>query len=111
MQRWPLAADDANRGAEVDLDMAGRVGQWNEGLPPPRPDPAHIVLHRRVAAGKAMLVAKPPPNSLRRMPLLDRRRLVGVQNRVDHPDQRPKLRQRNRLGPHVARRRRITAHL
>ena len=71
------AADDANRCAEVDLSMAGRVSQGSEQLPS-RPDPAHAVLCGRIAARKAVLVANPSPNPLCRMPLLDRSRLVGV---------------------------------
>src|SRR6185437_10978684 len=66
---------------------------------------------RRIAARKTVLVAKSSPNPLRRMPLLDRRLVVRIQDRVDGPNQRPKLRPINWLGPDVARRRRIAAHL
>ena len=51
------AADRGHRLAEVDLGMAGRVGQRHEGLPPLRPADPHVVLHHRVAAGIAVLVA------------------------------------------------------
>ena len=76
--RRSLAADDANRCAEVDLSMAGWVSQGSEHLPSPGPAPAHALLCGRIAARKAVLVANPSPNPLCRMPLLDRSRLVGV---------------------------------
>ena len=58
-----------------------------------------------------MLDPQPFENPLRRVPLLRRRRLVGLQDRVDDRNQRSELRPFRLLGPHVARRRRIAAHL
>jgi hypothetical protein len=46
-----------------------------------------------------------------RMPLFGRRRLVSLQDRIDHWNQRPELRPLRSLGPHIAGRRRIPAHL
>jgi hypothetical protein len=51
------------------------------------------------------------PISLRRMPLLRRRRLVGFQDPVDDRNERSKLWPFRRLGPHIAGWRGIAAHL
>ena len=64
MQLHPLAANDPDRFAEVDLRMTRRMGQRHEHLTPAHPRPAHIVLHGRVAAGKPVLIAKPLPDAL-----------------------------------------------
>ena len=55
-------------------------GGWANGtnLPPSSPHPTDIILHSRVAAGEAVLVAKPLPDPPGRMPLLRRRRIVGL---------------------------------
>ena len=58
-----------------------------------------------------MLDPQPFENPLRRMPLLRGRRLVGLEDRVNDRNQRSELRLFGLLGPHVARRRRIAAHL
>ena len=104
----PITAD---RLAEVHLRMAGRMRQRHERLPPSRPADPHIVLHHRVAAGKAVLVAQPLEDPLRRMPLLHRRAPVRLQDRVDHRQQRTELRLLHRLRPRIARRQREPAHL
>jgi hypothetical protein len=62
----------------------------------------HVILHHRGAAGVAMFDPQPFENPLRRMPLLLRRRLIGLENRVDDPNQRSELRSFRLLGPHIA---------
>ena len=81
----PHAADHGHRLAEVDLGMAGRMGQRHEGLPPLRPADPHVVLHHRVAAGIAVLVAQTLEDPLGRVPLLDRRGPVRLQDRRRSP--------------------------
>ena len=58
-----------------------------------------------------MLSPQPFENQLRCMPLLRRRRHVGRQDRIDHRNQRPEFWPFRSLGPHIAGRRRISAHL
>ena len=68
----PSAPDLDRSLAEVDLGMARRVMQGNEGLArrlPPGPD---IVLHDGIAAGEPVLVPQPFEDPVRRMPLLAR---------------------------------------
>ena len=62
-------------GWTVELAHPGvtrRMRQRHEGLPAPRPAEPHMVLHHRVAAGKAVLVTKALEDPLRRMTLLHR---------------------------------------
>ena len=105
------AADHGDRFAEVDLGVAGRVGQRHKGLPPLRPADPHVILHHRVAAGIAVLVAQTLKDPLGRMPLLDRCSPIRLQNRRDHRQKRPELRRLDRLRARVARRQREPAHL
>ncbi len=91
--------------------MARRMDEWHEDLARPGAGQADVILHHRVAAGKAMFEPQPFENPLRRMPLLRRRRLVGLQDRVDDRNQRPELRPFRRLAAHISGRRRIAAHL
>ena len=91
MQLHPHAADDRDAFAEIDLRVTRRMRERHEDLPRPRSRQAHIILHHRIAAGKAVLVPKTFENPLRRVPLLGWRRLVGVEDRVDHRDQGPEL--------------------
>jgi hypothetical protein len=58
-----------------------------------------------------MLVAQPLKNPLGRMTLLHRRCPVGLEDRLDHRNQRPQLRLRRWSLPHIARRHREPAHL
>ena len=58
-----------------------------------------------------MLVAQPFENPLGRVPLLHRRRLVRLQDCINHRDQRAQLGSFRLLRPHIAWRRRIAAHL
>ena len=111
MQLHPHAADDADAFAKIDLRVTRRMSERHEDLARARARQPHIILHHRVAAGEAVLIPQPFENPLRRMPLLRRRRLVGLQDRVDHREQRPELRPLRRLCAHVTRRRRIAAHL
>ena len=87
------------------------MSKRHEDLARPRARQSHVILHHRIAADKAVLDPQPFENPLRRMPLLRRRRLVGLEDRVDHRNQRSELRLFRLLGPHVARRRRKAAHL
>ena len=68
----PHPADHRDRLAEVHLSVTRRMRQRHEGLPAPRPAEPHMVLHHRVAAGKAVLVTKALEDPLRRMTLLHR---------------------------------------
>ena len=111
MQLHAHAADDADAFAEIDLRVARRMGERDEDLARSGAGDPHVILHHRVAAGIAMLDPQPFENPLRRMPLLGRRRLVGLQDRVDDRNQRSELRLFRRLGPHIARWRGISAHL
>ena len=102
-----------HRFAEVDLGMARRMVQRNEGLAhrlPPGPD---VVLHDRVAAREPVLVAQPLEDPMRRVPLLARH--VGIpvrlQDRVDDAGEPVQLRPPRRLRPPIPRRRRIAQHL
>ena len=63
--------DHRHRLAEVDLGMAGRVGERDENLAP-LPPLADVVLHGRVAAGKAVLGPQALVDPLGRVPLLRR---------------------------------------
>ena len=80
-------------------------------LKPPRPDHPTDPDGLRVAARIAVLVAKTLKYPLRCMALLYRRVPVRRQDRVDHRDQRAKLRLRRRLLPPVPRRHREPADL
>jgi hypothetical protein len=111
VQLQPLATDDAYRLAKVDLRVSRRMGQWNEHLPPPRLRPAHVVAHRRIVTREAVLVTQALPDTLCRMPLLRRGRVIAIQNGVNHAKKRSDLRTIDRFGPHIAGRRRIPAHL
>ena len=105
------AADGGDRFAEVDLRVAGWVRQRHEGLPPARACDPDVVLHHRVAAAIAVLVAQTLENPLGRVTLLDGCDPVRLQDRIDHRQQRPQLRLLDRLRARVARRQREPAHL
>jgi hypothetical protein len=109
MQLHPHAADDADAFAEIDLGMAGPMRKRDEKLARPGVRQADVILHDHIAASKAVFDPQPFENPLRRMPLFGRRRLVGLQDRIDHRNQRPELRPLRGLGPHIAGRRRIPA--
>ncbi len=107
----PDAADHANGLAEVDLRVPGGMRQRHEGLPAFGASDPDVVPHHRHTAGIAVLVAQPLEDPLGRMPLLRRRRPVGLENGVDHRQKRPKLRLLHRLRSRVAGRQREPAHL
>ena len=111
MQLHPHTADDADAFAEIDLRMARRVRERHEDLARPGARQPHVILHDRIAAQEAVLDPQPFENPLRRMPLLWRRHLVRHQDRVNHRNERPELRLFRLFAPHIARRRRIAAHL
>jgi hypothetical protein len=48
----PHAADDAGAFAEIDLGVAGRMGERDENLARPGARLADVILHDRIAAGK-----------------------------------------------------------
>ena len=104
-------ANDADAFAKIDLGMSRRMLQRNKHLLSPQTRASHVVLHNRQAAREAVLIPKPLEDSLRRMLLLPRARLVLQENAVDHRDERIKLRLGRRLRAHVTRRRRELHHL
>lgn len=63
-------ADDDHRLAEVGLGMPRRMRQRHEHLAASSLALPHIILHDRIAAGKAMLVLEPLEHPLRRVALL-----------------------------------------
>ena len=109
----PPASDLDRRLAEVDLGMARRMVQWHEGFAHRLPPGTHIVLHDGVTAAEPVLVAKTLEDPVRRVQLLARhlRIRVRLQDRVDDAGEPVQLRPPHRLGPAVARRRRIAQHL
>ena len=111
MQHHAHAADDADALAEIDLGMAGRMGQRHKGLLHPHPLQPDVILHHRVAAGIPVFGPQPLENPLGRVPLLRRRAPVRRQDRVDHRHQRPQLRLLRWFAPLITRRNRKPAHL
>src|ERR1700730_2773000 len=91
MQLHAHAADHADAFAEIDLRMARRMGERDEDLARSSAHDPHVILHYGVTAGKVVFETQPFENPLRRMPLLRRRRLVGLQNRVDYRDEQSEL--------------------
>ena len=59
-------ADDPERLPEIDLSMPWRMQQRHEHLSDTHTSAAYIILHRHIAAIKAMLVTKTIVNPLRR---------------------------------------------
>jgi hypothetical protein len=53
------ATDDADRLAEIDLGVVGRVHQRHEHFLRPLPTASHVVLHDGDAAREAVLVPEP----------------------------------------------------
>ena len=108
-----LPADLDYRLAEVDLGMARRMMQWNEGLARRLPTGPDIILHDRIPAREPVLVPQPLEYPVRRVPLLARhvRIRVRLQDRVDDAGEPVQLGPPDRLRPAVARRRRIAQHL
>ena len=54
MQLHADAADDADAFAEIDLRVAGRMGERDEDLARSGAGDPHVILHHRVAAGVAL---------------------------------------------------------
>ena len=92
VQHRAHAADHPDALAEINLGMAGRMGQRHKGFLQPRPLQPDVILHHRVAAGIIVFGPQPLENPLGRVPLLRRRAAVRRQDRVDHRHQRPQLR-------------------
>ena len=107
------APDLDHRLAEVDLGMARRVMQRNEGLAHRLPLRADVVLDDRVAAREPVLVPQTLEDPMRRVPLLARhlRGPVRLKDRVDDAGEALQLRTPDRLRPPIPRRRRIAQHL
>ena len=59
MQVHAHAADDADAFAEIDLRVAGRMGERDENLARSGAGDPHVILHHRVAAGVAMFDPQP----------------------------------------------------
>jgi len=110
VQLLPHAADHADCLAEIDLGVPRRVHQRHERLAQPPFGGPHVILHGRITASVAVLRLEPLEDPQRRMPLLGRRRLVRLQDRIDDGQQGPELRLPGWLRPHIPRRCRIPAH-
>ena len=98
-----------HRFAEVDLGMARRVMQRNEGLAHRLPLRADVVLDDRVAAREPVLVPQPLEDPMRRVPPLawHVRGGIRLQDRVNDAGEALQLRPPHRLGPPIPRGRRI----
>jgi hypothetical protein len=107
----PHAAYHPHRFAEIYLRMARRVRQGHESLASPSPLNPNVILDDRVAAGKAMLIAKSLEYPLGRVSLLYRRCSVRFQDCLDHWDQRTQLRLLRRPLPNIPGRHREPTHL
>src|SRR4029453_19020845 len=83
MQLGPHAANDADTFAEIDFGMSRRMRKRNDPLPRLRARQPHVVFYDRIAARKAVFDPQPLENPLCRMPLLRRRRLICLEDRVD----------------------------
>jgi hypothetical protein len=64
MQVHVHAADDADAFAEIDLRVAGRMGERDEDLARSGAGDPHVILHHRVAAGVAMFDPQPFENTV-----------------------------------------------
>jgi hypothetical protein len=64
------SADHHQRFAKIGLRISRRMRQRQKHLLVPQARLAHVVLHYRVAAVKAVLGFQPIPDSLGRVPLL-----------------------------------------
>ena len=93
------APDLDYRLAEVDLGMARRMVQRNEGLARRLPLRADVVLGDRVAAREPVLVPQTLEDPIRRVPLLawHIRGPVRLQDRVDDAGEALQLRPPDRL--------------
>jgi hypothetical protein len=107
----PRAADHRHRLAEIDLGVTGLMGQRHEHLLRPGTMLVHIRLHRRVAAGIAVLGAQAIEDALGRVPLLRRRGAICRQDLVDNGREGAELGAGWRLAAPVARRHREGQHL
>ena len=94
------APDLDHRLAEVDLGVARRMMQWNEGLARRLPTGPDIVLHDRIPAHEPVLVPLPLEDPMRRVALArvrraDQRRDRGLRqrraerDRDGHPGRQP----------------------
>ena len=73
MDLLPDTADHRYRLAKISLGVAGRMSERDEDFLAAGVLLAQIVLHDRIAAGKAVLGSQALIDSLGRMPLLGRR--------------------------------------
>lgn len=89
-----LASHPANydlRFAEVDLGVAGLMGQRDIRLFQPKGRLPDIILDCRIAAVKTVFVAEAIENPFCRMALLLRRLQIRLQDIIDDTDKRPQL--------------------
>ena len=77
------AANYRRRLAKVRLGVAGRVRERNKHLAQAKPPLAHVVLHDRVAAREAMLIAQTVKYPFGRVALLDPARTVRFEDLVN----------------------------
>lgn len=105
-------ADERPRLAEISLPMPRRMNQWHVHLPATAMMLAHVVLHDRVPAGEALLVAKPIEDELRRVPLLAMVVVaISAQPLVDESGESFELRTAHQRGAPVSRRNGELDHL
>jgi hypothetical protein len=110
MRLLPHAPDDGLRLAEIGLGVTRRMRQRHKHLAAAPFALPHVVLHDRVPAGEAVLVAKPLEHPLRRVPLLAVNRAVTLQPAVDDLGEPVQLRPPHRRRPPVSRRNREGQH-
>src|SRR5690606_12456141 len=88
-----------------------RMGQRHEHLSAAPLALPHVVLDDRIAAGEAMLIAKPLEYPLRRVPLLSMDLAIPLQPAIDDLGEPIQLRRLHRRRPPVSRRNRERQHL
>ena len=105
------AADDHHRLAEIGLRMPRRMRQRHEHLAAAPLALPHVILHDRVAADEAVLIAKPLEHPLRGVPLFAVNLAITLQPAIDDPGEPVQLRPLHRGRPPVARGNREGQHL
>jgi hypothetical protein len=105
------ACDHYQRFPEIRLCVSRRMRQWHKHLFVLQPRLAHVILHHRVAAFKCVLGLQPVPDSLRRVALLFRLRLIVDHNLIDDAQPRSQLRPHHRLLACIPRRQGKLHHL
>ena len=111
MRLLPHPADDHHRLAEIGLRIPRRMRQRHEHLAAAPLALPHVILHDRVAAGEAMLVAKPFEHPLRGVPLFAVNLAITLQPAIDDPGELVQLRPPHRDRPPISGRYREGQHL